>query len=1055
MGEAIESRKEFEQLRTQEASCERGERFILTSPQLYLVRYVDAVDKKVVIAAYGTGTGKTPGSLMSALAHLGEFKKDFAKIRRDIQRAERDKGQRVSRAALHDAAAETPSVFVLGFSEVVFRRELASRPAFGVATPEEVLEVRRLRTLAESSRGEAARRQLRNLLAGMKRRMVDKLRGGFWKFIGYQELANRMFPDAKVRLHDLIRIADTQGRPLSEVVAAAEKKGALKVNRKFLRKFRDGFLICDEVHHTYNSKMPNNWGGCLRLILELGKISKAVLLTATPARGLATEFVDLANLVRAGEGKPPRNPADFFEVKGVGARRWSVTSRSALADLKNEFRGHLLFYQSAAEDPKLFPRWDYEGVLLPGMSPQASAGVRFQISKCSAEQTRRYIEVLSSGLSPASAEAGAIRDAAFPCPGGTAVNSKDFEKIARAPVAWRKKHQIGYDLKRGAVTGPAVRDPKRLAQYSAALADMRGHVLEHLKARRGKLMIFHPRVRGMGVETIANIIEGLGVSVLRDSGRVEPATDGWCLEHGPKCKKKGCSFAQATVLHSYLDQGSLERVLSSWNSDDNVRGEVLTILIASEVLEEMHTLLATPTQYILGVPQNIASLRQLNGRIVRLNVMRQLPEDERVVTFKIFAQSMQVNGPASAYGREGWNIEAWRVMLKEYQTIRACERAVYSDAPGAAQLRSAQGLREDRLGPPPFPTALPKPARRVFSEYDSRGYGEESAARYADAIRELMKGEGALSYRSLKEIFLKKTRGCLTASEYGPISGSKLDEGEFNRALLAVRDDPARTKHEISPGRVIVMKGDLVFATDIIDDRPVIDYDLPSMIVSSKADSHADSPVDVLGYVRDVKSFYNFQVQRDSWFETLPQTSPEIAATYDKFNEEFHYRMLRELLSAGSLRRGSPPARAAAAYADYGFVLSKSALAPHSARAGFRRRGGAEVLTKSGWRQIGYRTPAAKEQPLAGSYETQADRIQFKLRKPSGGKSAGVKSDRRLLERGVACTSKRKDELARLVVEFGGETRGASSGELCERLKLAMLRRQHKDPRGHFIMFFE
>lgn len=1154
------ARTEFAQLRQPAASKAPqdpppADFFVARPHQLFLARYMaPETPHKAVAVIFGTGTGKTSAALMAALPYITKHKATFAARVRALRARNKERGNTghaAHGAARHAAAATAPTVSVVGFSETVFRAELASRPAFGVATAAELDELRRLRDIvrrAEDTRdgegsGSTARRAMRNLLANMKRRMVDRLRGGFWRFFGYQELVNKMFMTLKVNLFDLAEEADRAGEPVSAAVARAEARGELRVNAGFLRSFAENFVIFDEVHHAYNSHHPNNWGVACRLMLELAGVARAMFLTATPAQARASEFVELANMIRAVEGQPPIPRKDVFLSKGEGARSRSVIVPGGLARIREVLRGRLLFWQPGRTNPLVFPEWAFKGTRFPAapgsrsrtLSLEESAGVLVRLSRATPAQAAGYWRAMGAGRSPAMADAAAVRDASFPLPDGelVALNAQDFQKIGEAPRTWRGAQGLGYDKARGGLTGPALGD-RRLGQMSAKLADMREYVRGLVKTRPGeKIMVYHPRVRGLGVETIANILASIGVAVLRDPARATPIEplrfgregrgSGLCAAHGARCngREKICTRAQAVVLHSYLDPGALAHVLHTWNLPENAHGRSLLILVASEVLEEMHTLKSTRHQLVMALPSDIQSLRQLNGRLARDGSMAQLPPEERSVSFVVFATAFppqaRADGTAASkarrsYGADGWDLESWRLAFAEYGTIRRVEQALFREAPGAAQLEANAGLSAARLGPLPFMPADPAPAQRArpqtrtemgaapLGTYNAYGYAAETAGRYADGLRVLFARSGAWRTADLKAALAGAGADPAVAhSAAAPLLGGALRVLEYQWALGALMHSSWQSRGlEAAPGMTVVSRGDLLMLAPTVGGVPWIDEDAAASVVAGirRASGHPvaergfvppiEHGVDVAWFARSVKSRYNFQVQRDSWLAEISALAErklparerivEAAVRFSGFSDSFHYGMLRELLSPGS--PGGPPRAAAralalAAYAAFGMLLSPAEARRQKGRAGFFRGGVAEIGGTHGGKwtwtvvprgAVRRGVPPPKESRTIGLYEAAPGDggLQFKLR-TGGARARPRDGDKRTLERGTACTSRRKEELRAMVAEMRGKAgpvRGTTE-DLCVEIKRMLLRRElearaaRPQRRRFFVMFHE
>jgi hypothetical protein len=92
------------------------------------------------------------------------------------------------------------------------------------------------------------------------------------------------------------------------------KEEKLILDSEIVEMFRNSLLICDEIHHTYNSQEKNNWGVALGLILEKeDELNlRTIFLSATTINNSPSEVVDLIRLLLP-KNKFDKN--DFFDKK--------------------------------------------------------------------------------------------------------------------------------------------------------------------------------------------------------------------------------------------------------------------------------------------------------------------------------------------------------------------------------------------------------------------------------------------------------------------------------------------------------------------------------------------------------------------------------------------------------------------------------------------------------------------------------------------------------------------------------------------------------------------
>lgn len=202
-----------------------------------------------------------------------------------------------------------PSVFVLGFggTKAAFVRELLRHTEFGFITHAEKEEMLKRQRIAESGLPEDMK-SLRDYYSLLKRRLVNRARGGYYKFFGYDEFINRLFLSDTIKLTDLeasttaaLRAwvaAGSKGTPpptLEDVIHRHIRDGTISVNTRLIKQFENSLLICDEIHNTYNMHMKNNRGVVIQYLLDTVPSLRFVSMSATPINNSPTEIVELIN----------------------------------------------------------------------------------------------------------------------------------------------------------------------------------------------------------------------------------------------------------------------------------------------------------------------------------------------------------------------------------------------------------------------------------------------------------------------------------------------------------------------------------------------------------------------------------------------------------------------------------------------------------------------------------------------------------------------------------------------------------------------------------------
>ena len=258
-----------------------------------------------------------------------------------------------ARAQVGDRA---PHITILGFTtRETILEDMLRFPEFGFVSAAEVLELRNLRMLGNSSASAgpslsatAAIRHLAGFLGVLRRRVTDRARGGYYQFYGYKEFANRLFrttraasargQDAESLLFARALGARASAEPFGARLAEAVRRGDVEIDRALLDSLKGGLLVCDEIHNVYNILEPNNYGAAIQYALDvLGDVApRAVFMSATPVTGSAAEVVDLLNLLVPRSALPDNTPlrrADFFTRGRTAA---SEALNDTLSDAPND-----------------------------------------------------------------------------------------------------------------------------------------------------------------------------------------------------------------------------------------------------------------------------------------------------------------------------------------------------------------------------------------------------------------------------------------------------------------------------------------------------------------------------------------------------------------------------------------------------------------------------------------------------------------------------------------------------------------------------------------------
>lgn len=312
-----------------------------TTYQLFDKNFMNPDTKtQSLLLKYDTGTGKTLSAIMIAM--------EFTKMYKSIYRAKREKMSLAGNVNITELDRTTPTIFVIGYSatKTAFYRDLLKYPEFGFITYTERDELRRLESLARKGASEVDVQKAHDYKKKIKKSITTKVKGGFFRFIGYKKLVNRLFTSKDIDLTNLENnVKRDSSLTLEELIYKYVEEGKIQVNVQFLELFRDSLIICDEVHNIYNMNMKNNFGVAIMYLVNYHTNLKSLFLTATPINNNPREVIDILDLLLPKEKRVKYT--DIFDER-------NQITQAGLKKLGELVVGHISFVQDI--DPTSFPK---------------------------------------------------------------------------------------------------------------------------------------------------------------------------------------------------------------------------------------------------------------------------------------------------------------------------------------------------------------------------------------------------------------------------------------------------------------------------------------------------------------------------------------------------------------------------------------------------------------------------------------------------------------------------------------------------------------------------
>jgi superfamily II DNA or RNA helicase len=297
----------------------KGSYLILSSYQRFVRNFINPnTPYQRLLLKWQTGVGKSIGALSIAMNFIKNY-----------------------RLEKENNSEEIGTIFIIGFSEKVFKNELLRFPAFGFLSRTERRYLDKLQRIAAMGTKEEVGRY-KDMTIRIKKRFGNRKGNGFFKFYGYKAFVNKLFVYDSKEI-DINKMSEEQ-------IRGAIAKGVIKYNEEILNQFKNSLIICDEIHNVYNSNEKNNWGVAIQTVLDHEPTCRAVFATATPINNNPTEIIDLANLLLTKEQRLKKE--DFFSSNGS-------LKNNALQKLSTILQGRISYVRDV--NPAYYPSIDMNG----------------------------------------------------------------------------------------------------------------------------------------------------------------------------------------------------------------------------------------------------------------------------------------------------------------------------------------------------------------------------------------------------------------------------------------------------------------------------------------------------------------------------------------------------------------------------------------------------------------------------------------------------------------------------------------------------------------------
>ena len=611
-----------------ESQLHDGTRLHLTSYQQFVGRFLNPNTPYTrCFLKWATGSGKTNAALNTALQFM----------HRQLRERELN-------------FDEGGSVFVISFAERAFMNELLRNPEFGFITRDERAQLTELQQRATQGVTRAAE-MVREMTIRVRKRLRDRTRGEM-RFFGYKAFVNNIFQKGATTNTSSGDGNGDEDNPMNlsqmseDDIRRALDDGRLIFNEQLMRALQNGLVICDEIHNTYNTQEKNNWGAAIQLVLDAIPTCRALFMTATPINNSPAEVVDLLNFLLPRSDAVKRS--DFFTPQ-------LKLKPGALEHIGRLSRGRVSFLRDL--NPAHYPRTRMLGETIPGIP-----FLRFLRCPMSKFHHATYDAVYDGVLNQ---ETQYLKDFALPNPESATLGlyrTADIKRLLRgASDAWHRKNKIRFT--NGRIVGDFMKR-SNIEQYSSKYARLLDELDRISRNNLGKVFVFHSIVHMSGVLFIEELLQKNGyISEFVTPGaytkcsvcgkerrahtkeQLQPTVGGG--SGASKSAKNSDSAmdqvgaaidphhrylpARFIMAHSDLDSSRMNQSIERFNNPSNARGYHFKIIVGSRVIKESYDLRAVRNVIIVGRPDNLPMMQQVQGRAVRKNSHMHLPPELRTV----------------------------------------------------------------------------------------------------------------------------------------------------------------------------------------------------------------------------------------------------------------------------------------------------------------------------------------------------------------------------------------------------------------------------------------
>jgi len=621
-------------------------KLILNNYQRFITNFISPNTKyDKLLLVHSTGVGKTITSLSVALNFINIYKEN----------------------KLINKNENTGMVYIIGFTKNVFKKELLSRPEFGIVNKKEIEQMTMIKNNISKYNLDKDIQLLKELKIKYSQRLKSKRGNGYFDFIGYKELVNKLL--IKNNINDKLQLSDIKDEQELEYFLT---KNIVKLNVQFLESFTNSLIICDEIHNVYNSLNINNWGMCLRIIFKYHdkqKSLRTLFLSATPINNKPIEIISLLNLLNSEiyiDKNQIFNKFNKITEKGYNLiKKYIYGKISYLKDMdltaypSKEIKGNKIDNIDYLKFIRC-PMSDLHFKTYKKVSDEYIKDKNIDINETETDidseniDTEEIIDIVSNLKEyPINLELNNryLNDIVIENPNdkkiGLYIKNDIIKEISNVSNDWKQKNEIDIikndKILKNTLTGNFLQK-ENIKKYSTKYYKMLEIIEDIILNNKGKIFIYHNFVQISGVNLICEIFKMNGYLNINDlPTKYSRCNKCYKYKHIHDSDKKidhEFEPIKFIIISSLYTKNIIDKELDQFNLDSNVNGNNIRIILGSKAIKESYNLKAIQNMLILHQPDNISTLIQIFGRAIRKNSHILLPELNKKVNIYILVSSL-------------------------------------------------------------------------------------------------------------------------------------------------------------------------------------------------------------------------------------------------------------------------------------------------------------------------------------------------------------------------------------------------------------------------------